>query len=93
MAEQARRTLVDADYVVKGLKREAECKDEGSSQSARVSALSWLGKHLAMFTERHEHTIISEDDIDAAVAAELEGVAGRGEGAVPPETAAAEGPD
>lgn len=55
-AERAVRTQIDADYVLKGLKEEAEFRGEGSSHSARVSALGLLGKHLGMFVDRHEHS-------------------------------------
>jgi hypothetical protein len=58
-------------YVINGLKREAENHDEGSSASARVRALELLGKHLGMkFTDtaKHEHEgiievrIVADDD-------------------------------
>ncbi len=45
------RTLVAQDDVVRGLLKEAEYMDEGSSHSARVSAWAHLGKHLGMFTD------------------------------------------
>jgi len=53
-AKQQEKTELNAEYVRKGLQREAELTGEGSSPSARVSALSWLGKHFAMFTDVHE---------------------------------------
>lgn len=43
---------VDANYVVQGLKTEAEREGEGSSHSGRVRALELLGKHQGMFTDR-----------------------------------------
>ena len=48
------RALVTQEMVVKGLLKEAEYMDEGSTQGARVSAWAHLGKHLGMFTERVE---------------------------------------
>ena len=52
--ELSDRVLVTQDMVVKGLLREAELTDEGSTQGARVSAWAHLGKHLGMFTEKVE---------------------------------------
>ena len=61
---RSERTEITQDYVLKRLIMEAERDDEGSTHSARISALSLLGKHLAMFTERVEsdntHKIIVE---------------------------------
>ena len=48
-AERSRRTKVTADDVVAELWRIATTS---SSDRTRVLALSWLGKHLAMFTQR-----------------------------------------
>ena len=45
---------VSADGLIKRLLREADYRGEGSSHAARVTALSWLGRHLAMFTEKTE---------------------------------------
>jgi phage terminase small subunit len=45
---------VDAEYVLKGLRREAEREGDGASHSARVAAYNLLGKHLGMFVDRHE---------------------------------------
>ena len=42
------------DEVIDGLRREAAFRGKGSSHSARVQALSWLGRHLAMFTDKSE---------------------------------------
>lgn len=42
--------------VVEGLFTEAKLAGEGSSASARVAAWGLLGKHLKMFTEKHEHS-------------------------------------
>lgn len=47
---------VDAEYVVRRLRMEAEREGDEASHSARVSALGLLGKHLGMFVDRHEHS-------------------------------------
>ena len=52
--EREERTLISQDEVVKGLKGLAE--DGGNPAPARVSAWSWLGRHLAMFTDKVEQT-------------------------------------
>jgi|SRR6056297_3274660 len=48
--------LVDAAWVVERLKMEAAREGEGSSHSARVSALEKLGKHIGMFVDRVDHS-------------------------------------
>ena len=48
-AERARRTRVTADDVIRELWGIATRSD---SDRTRVLALSWIGKHLAMFTQR-----------------------------------------
>lgn len=53
--DRAARTGVTQDYVVRRLKVEAEFTGEGSSHSARVAALGWLGRHLVMFADRMKH--------------------------------------
>jgi hypothetical protein len=70
---EARQEKLDvkADDVFRGLLTEARDRSEGSSPSARVSAWSWIGKALAMFTDRHEHTF-PDDEADAAIEAELQ---------------------
>lgn len=54
-AKHAQDCGVTVQWVLKGLKGEAEFSGEGSSHSARVSAYGLLGKHLGMFAERHDH--------------------------------------
>ena len=49
--EAAEEVSVDAKYVLRRLRAEAEREGLGSSHAARVSALGLLGKALAMFTE------------------------------------------
>jgi phage terminase small subunit len=53
LSEEALVTQAD---VIRGLLKEAEYMDDGTSHSARVSAWEKLGKHLGMFVERHDHT-------------------------------------
>jgi phage terminase small subunit len=85
--ERSRKMNITAADVVAGLHKEATLAGEGSSHAARVTAWSWLGKHLAMFAERHEHTF-PDSDVDAALHAELQrlsaGRAGEGDGPLPP---------
>lgn len=54
--KRAARTEVTADYVIKGLKAEAELVGEGSSQAGRTRALELLGKHLGIFSDKLEVT-------------------------------------
>ena len=49
-----RRTELTQEEVIAGLRSEALYKGEGGSHSARVAAWSWLGRHLAMFTDKSE---------------------------------------
>ena len=44
------------DMVVQGLLKEARDHEDGSTQSARVSAWAHLGKHLGMFKDKVEHS-------------------------------------
>ena len=67
LAERAKRTGLRADEVIEGLKREASFTGKGSSHSARVAALSWLGRHLAMFTDKSEVEIKGLADRIAAM--------------------------
>ena len=50
------RALVTQEMVVKGLLKEAEYMDEGSTQGARVTAWAHLGKHLGMFVDKVQHS-------------------------------------
>ncbi len=52
--ERSERIGVTQDDVIRGLLREAEYREDGSSHSARVAAWSHLGKHLGMFVDRLE---------------------------------------
>lgn len=51
-AKRSERTAVTAEDVVLGLLQEAKFTGEGSSHSARVSAWSWLGRHLSIFEDK-----------------------------------------
>lgn len=57
IAERSNRLQLTADDVLTGLHSEATFHGFGSSHSARVSAWAHIGKHLGMFTERHEMTL------------------------------------
>jgi phage terminase small subunit len=50
-AERAARCKLSATWVVRRLRKEATAK---GSPAARVRALELLGKHLGLFTDRHE---------------------------------------
>ncbi len=68
-AARVERVEITQDYVLNRLKIEAEREGEGSSHAARVSALEKLGKTLAMFTDKTEHSggmtvNIASDDAD-----------------------------
>ena len=53
MEERSKRTDVDADYVIQHLKHIVE---SAKSDSACVSALGLLGKHLGLYTDKIETT-------------------------------------
>lgn len=55
-AERAQRVQITADWVLTRLREESQERGEGASHSARVKALELLGKHLALFVDRHQHT-------------------------------------
>lgn len=98
-AKQAKRseaTGITAAWALERLKREAEFDGEGSSHSARVSALGLAMKHLGMLTEDAPHPdrqlvdmkALSDDALDRILAAvapllapELRALGGAGEGA------------
>ena len=54
LQERVERTELSADEVIEGLRREANYRGDGASHSARVQALSWLGRHKAMFLDRSQ---------------------------------------
>ena len=53
LAAQANRTNLNAEMVIAGLRKEAT--ETGNPASVRVAAWGWLGKHLAMFTDKVQH--------------------------------------
>lgn len=63
--DEIRQDIIDngvtAEYVIDKLKREA---DNASNASDRISALSWLGKYLAMFVDKRINTNHNADDTD-----------------------------
>jgi hypothetical protein len=48
---RSERTELTADWVIRGLRTEAEFRGSGSSPSARVRALELLGRHLGLFPD------------------------------------------
>jgi phage terminase small subunit len=56
MASRSVQTGIDQQYVLQGLRREAEFAGKGCSHAARVTALGLLGKHLGMFRDKIEHS-------------------------------------
>lgn len=54
--QAADEAIVTRRDVLNGLHEEATYFGDGSSHSARVAAWGHLGKHLGMFSEKHEHT-------------------------------------
>lgn len=53
-AERSDDCGVTVEYVLTGLKREAEDRSKGSTHGARVQALIALGKHRGMFVDKGE---------------------------------------
>lgn len=49
--KRAKRVELDQDWVLNGLKEEAEFHGEGTSHSARVRARELIGKHVGMWSE------------------------------------------
>lgn len=89
------KTGITAAWALERLKREAEFDGEGSSHSARVSALGLAMKHLGMLTEDAPHPdravldlkAMTDDALDRLLAAvgpllapELRSLGGAGEG-------------
>ena len=58
--ERTERTKLTADEVIEGLRREAAFTGKGSSHAARVAANSWLGRSLAMFTDKSQIELTRE---------------------------------
>ena len=54
--KRAEKTGVTAEMVLERLWEEGNNHEEGSSHAARVTALSWVGKHHGSFLERVDHT-------------------------------------
>ena len=50
--------MVDQDMVIAGLLKEATREGDGASHSARVNAWMQLGKHLQMFTDKHDRALV-----------------------------------
>jgi phage terminase small subunit len=67
-AAVSEQTQITVQQVVAGLHAEAVFMGEGSSHGARVTAWSWLGRHLGAFTDR----LILEDLPELVVRNEAE---------------------
>ena len=52
--ERSIRTEIDQDFVLDRLRIEALGDGEDTSSGARIKATELLGKHLGMFTEKHQ---------------------------------------
>ena len=82
-AAQVERTQLDADYVLAGLRREAETGlHSGEPNTARIRALELIGKHQGMFVDRAEvgapgdFTGLSDEELRERVAAKLKQIDG-----------------
>lgn len=77
MKKRLEKVEVDAEWVLKRLMIEAEREGDAASHSARIAALSHIGKHLNMFIERVEsknETVVSFAETAQAKVANLLGV-------------------
>lgn len=54
-AGRMQRVGLTQDWVIERLRHESQLTGEGSSHSARVTALKLLGQHISMFPDRVEH--------------------------------------
>ena len=54
IAKRAERTQIDADYVIESIREIVEAP--GTKESDQLRGLELLGKHLAMFTDKHRHS-------------------------------------
>lgn len=81
--QRAERTQIRADDVIRRLWEEATDKVDGTA-SSRVSALSWLGKHLAMFTDNRAAEFGGEPARVREVVVRKHGRGGNGAGGAVP---------
>lgn len=69
-ADRAARVELTTDYVVKKLRKIID--DDNTPTGAQVQALGLLGKHLAMFTDKVQHSgsvkTLSDEELDARLA-------------------------
>ncbi len=56
-AKIEQKAIVTAEEVLTGLLTEAKREGDGANHAARVAAWAHLGRHLELFTERHEVTL------------------------------------
>jgi phage terminase small subunit len=52
---RAQRTQIAADVVLEALVRNALKAEAAGEHAAATTAWAWVGKHLKLFTEKHEH--------------------------------------
>lgn len=55
LAEQKKRTLIEADQVLKDIERIAGKAEAAGEFGAALKGKELLGKHYKLFTEKHEH--------------------------------------
>ena len=56
MAERSASTGITADYVLKGIKELTDTLAQGEDPKSAYKGYELLGKHLALFTEKLDHT-------------------------------------
>lgn len=56
LGKASEQAIITKAEVLKGLKKEASGTQPDSTATSRVAAFGLLGKHLAMFTEKVEHS-------------------------------------
>ena len=82
-AERLERTHIDADMVLDGLLAEANDKGPGTTQSARVTAWTQLGKHVGLFRD-DVNLNIKHAPADDSIAAMMKAIAGQAHFDSPP---------
>ena len=63
-AEISKKLNITVADVIAGLRKEANYRGPGCSHSARVNALTQLGRHLGMFDQKSES---AEDELSSAL--------------------------
>jgi phage terminase small subunit len=65
MEERSKKLELDAQWVLKRLKIEAQGEGQDTNSTARVRAVELVGKHLQMFTDRHH--VDSGENINSTI--------------------------